>query len=67
MDHFRGLLHIPSQLLRDAASAPMDVSEGLEGLSAENRGVYAGTVVRRMQTRKRLGDYAVERRKKVTA
>ena len=45
----------------------MDVSEGLEGLSAENWDAYAGTVVRRMQTRKRLGDYAVERRKKVTA
>jgi hypothetical protein len=45
----------------------MDVSEGLEGLSAENWDAYAGTVVRHMQTRKRLGDYAVERRKKVTA
>ncbi len=40
------------------------VLEGLEALTDEDWTRYASTVVRRMQTRERLGDYAVESRRR---
>lgn len=58
---------IPSAILKQAASAPMDVAEGLQALSEKDWAAYGDTVVRRMQTRKRLGDYAVESRKRGAA
>lgn len=57
---------IPRALLKDAADAPLEVAEGVEGLSAAEWEAYANTVVRRMQTRRRLGDYAVETRKRAS-
>jgi len=54
-------------LLKDVADRDVDVAQGLQGFGEKEWAAYSETVVRRMQTRRRLGDYAVETRKRAAA
>lgn len=58
---------VPRALLKQTADASLQTVEGVQGLAPADWQAYADTVVRRMQTRRRLGDYAVETRKRGSA
>jgi hypothetical protein len=55
---------VPREIVTRAASPDVDVRQGLAELSPQNWEQYRMTVVRRLETRKRLGDYSVETRKR---
>lgn len=55
---------IAAELTRDKTLGEAPVANGLDSLGPDAWEAYADTVVRRMQTRQRLGDYAVETRRK---
>ncbi|MBV0910813.1 DUF6065 family protein [Anianabacter salinae] len=55
---------LPVELMKDKALGDAPVAHGLDALTEQDWTAYADTVVRRMQTRQRLGDYAVEARRK---
>jgi hypothetical protein len=58
---------VPRALLKEAVDTPLDVAEGVDALGADEWSAYSETVVRRMESRRRLGDYAVETRKRATS
>lgn len=55
---------VSAELTRDKALTEAPVSRGLDSFGEAEWQAYADTVVRRMETRQRLGDYAVEARRK---
>ncbi len=55
---------VSAEITRDKTLADAPVSHGLDSLTDADWDAYADTVVRRMETRQRLGDYAVEARRK---
>lgn len=55
---------VPISLLRDTFKFEAEHHTGLESLSVEDWDAFRKTVVRRMQTRSKLGEYAVETRKR---
>lgn len=56
------LMPFSNALFEEFEASKHDTHVGLEGLGPDEWSAYEDTVVRRMKTRKRMGDYAVEAR-----
>jgi len=60
---FLQLQPVDRQMLKELDESPAEIVKGLEALGPEEWAAYSDTVVRRMQTRTKMGQYAVEARK----